>query len=143
EAGQRLPTTARRIMAGAALALLAAAALLVAAAPATTVVAIGAVTVATALAIPTLVGAAAQLAASIAARTNWHALDLAAEGVRARTVRASTLAAMTAVAVCGCLAIEGAHRDVLRGLDRNFAEYLASGDIWVTAGGSENSLTTE
>ncbi|MFL5819021.1 MAG: ABC transporter permease [Conexibacter sp.] len=143
EAGQRLPSTARRVMAGAALVLLAAAALLVAAAPATTVVAIGAVTVATALAIPTLVGAAAQLAAWIAARTNWHALDLAAEGVRARTVRASTLAAMAAVAVCGCLAIEGAHRDVLRGLDRNFAEYLASGDLWVTSGGSENSLTTE
>jgi putative ABC transport system permease protein len=58
-------------------------------------------------------------------------------------VRASTLAAMAAVAVCGCLAIEGAHRDVLRGLDRNFAEYLASGDVWVTSGGTENSLTTE
>lgn len=143
EAGQRLPTTARHAMLGTALVLLAAAGLLVAAAPATTVVAIGTVTVATALAIPTLCVAAAQLAAWIAARTNWHALDLAAEGVRARTVRASTLAAMAAVAVCGCLAIEGAHRDVLRGLDRNFAEYLASSDIWVTSGGAENSLTTE
>lgn len=143
EAGQRLPTPARRTMAAAALLLLAAAGLLATVKPSTTVVAIGAVAVATALAIPTLCVIAAQLAAWVAARTNWHTLDLAAEGVRARTVRASTLAAMAAVAVCGCLAIEGAHRDVLRGLDRNFAEHLASGDIWVTSGGAENSLTTE
>ncbi|HEX7290430.1 MAG TPA: FtsX-like permease family protein, partial [Conexibacter sp.] len=96
-----------------------------------------------ALAIPALCVGAARLAGWVAARTDRHALDLAAEGVRARTVRASTLAAMAAVAVCGCLAIEGAHRDVLRGLDRNFAEYLAATDVWVTAGGAENSLTTE
>lgn len=143
EAGQRLPAAVRHAMAAAALVLLAAAGLLVAAEPAATVVAIGAVTVATALAIPTMCVGAAQLAAWVAARLDWHALDLAAEGVRARTVRASTLAAMAAVAVCGCIAIEGAHRDVLRGLDRNFAQYLASGDIWVTSGGAENSLTTE
>ena len=143
EAGQRLPTRSRHAMAAAAVVLLAGAGVLAAADPSATVVAIGAVTVATALAIPTLCVGAARLAAWFAGRTDWHALDLAAEGVRARTVRASTLAAMAAVAVCGCLAIEGAHRDVLRGLDRNFAEYLASGDVWVTAGGAENSLTTE
>ncbi|HEX4804944.1 MAG TPA: ABC transporter permease [Conexibacter sp.] len=143
EAGQRLPSGVRRGMAAAALAILALTALLVALEPAATVVAIGAVTVATALAIPTLCAGAARLAGWVAARADWHALDLAAEGVRARGVRASTLAAMAAVAVCGCLAIEGAHRDVLRGLDRNFAQYLASGDVWVTPGGAENSLTTE
>ncbi len=143
EAGQRLPARARRAMAAAALAILAAAGLLAALEPAATVVAIGAVTVATALAIPALCVVAARLAGWLAARTDWHALDLAAEGVRARTVRASTLAATAAVAVCGCLAIEGAHRDVLRGLDRTFAQYLAGGDIWVTPGGTENSLTTE
>ena len=143
EAGQRLPTAARHAMAGSAVALLAAAGLLVALEPATTVAAIGALAVATALAIPTLCVGAARAAEWLAARTSWHALDLAAEGVRARTVRASTLAAMAAVAVCGCLAIEGAHRDVLRGLDRNFSQYLASGDVWITPGGTENSLTTE
>ncbi|MGN6188606.1 MAG: ABC transporter permease [Conexibacter sp.] len=143
EAGQRLPTRTRHGMAAAALALFAAAGVLVAVEPAATLVAIATVTVATALAIPTLCVGAARLATWVAERMDWHALDLAAEGVRARTVRASTLAAMAAVAVCGCLAIEGAHRDVLRGLDRNFAEYLASGDVWVTAGGTENSLTTE
>jgi putative ABC transport system permease protein len=45
--------------------------------------------------------------------------------------------------VCGCLAIEGAHRDVLRGLDRTFSEYLAGPDVWITTGRAENSLTTE
>lgn len=143
EAGQRLPTPSRHAMVGGALGLVAGAGVLVALEPTATVVAIGAVTVATALTIPTLCVGAARVAAWVAARTNWHTLDLAAEGVRARTVRASTLAAMAAVAVSGCLAVEGAHRDVLRGLDRNFAEYLASADIWVTAGGAENSLTTE
>lgn len=143
EAGQRLPKRARRAMAGAALVLLAASGVLVALAPAATVVAIGLLAVATALAVPTLLVGMARLAQRVAGRMDWHALDLAAEGLRARTVRASTLAAMAAVAVCGCLAIEGAHRDVLRGLDRNFAEYLASGDVWITSGGKENSLTTE
>jgi putative ABC transport system permease protein len=143
EAGQRLPTPVRHAMAGAAVVVLAAASLLVTLEPTATLAAIGAVAIATALAMPTLCVGGARIAAWIAALTDWHALDLAAEGVRARTVRASTLAAMAAVAVCGCLAVEGAHRDVLRGLDRNFAEYLASGDIWVTPGGTENSLTTE
>jgi putative ABC transport system permease protein len=143
EAGQRLPTRVRQGMALAALGLLAASGALVALVPAATVVAIGLLAVATALAIPTLIVGAAKLAQWVAGRTDWHALDLAAEGLRARTVRASTLAAMAAVAVCGCLAIVGAQRDVLRGLDSNFSEYLASGDVWVTSGGKENSLTTE
>jgi len=143
EAGQRLPKRARHKMAAAALALLMGAGLLVAVDPATTVAAIGAVAAATALLIPALCVGVAGHAQRVAARTNWHELDLAAEGIRARTVRASTLAAMAAVAVCGGVAIEGAHRDVLRGLDRNFREYLGSADLWVTAGGTENSLTTE
>ncbi len=111
--------------------------------PSATIVGIAALAVATALAIPMLVVGAARLAEWVGERTGSHTLSLAAEGLRARTVRASALAAMGAVAICGCLAIGGAQRDVLRGLDANFTEFLASGDIWITAGGTENSLTTE
>jgi putative ABC transport system permease protein len=143
EAGQRLPAAARSALALVALVVFAATIVFVLLTPSATIVGIAAVAVATALAIPMLCIGAARLAEEVGERMGWHALSLAAEGLRARTVRASALAAMGAVAICGCLAIEGAHRDVLRGLDRNFDEFLASADIWITAGGAENSLTTE
>jgi putative ABC transport system permease protein len=143
EAGQRLPASARAALATSAVVVLVATIVFVLATPSATIVGIGAVAIATALAIPMLCVGAARLAEWIGERTSWHTLSLAAEGLRARTVRASALAAMGAVAICGCLAIEGAHRDVLRGLDANFKEFLASGAIWITAGGAENSLTTE
>ncbi|HXE45889.1 MAG TPA: ABC transporter permease [Conexibacter sp.] len=143
EAGQQISPAARAWMNAAAGALLAAAALIAWRAPSTTVPAVGALAVATALAVPVLSGRVARLLQRLAERASWHAVSLACEGIRARPARAATLAATAAVAVCGCLAIEGAHRDVLRGLDRNFAEHLAGTDVWVTAGRDENSLTTE
>jgi putative ABC transport system permease protein len=143
EAGQRLPASARTALAISATVVLAATIMFVLITPSATIAGIAALAVATALAIPMLVVGAAGLAARVGERTSSHTLGLAAEGLRARTVRASALAAMGAVAICGCLAIEGAHRDVLRGLDANFEQFLASGAIWITAGGTENSLTTE
>ncbi len=143
EAGQRVSRRARETMALLAVGLLVVTVVIALALAQATIVGIAAIAVAAALSIPVLSGGAARLAQWIVARTDWHSLDLAADGLRARTLRASALAAMGAVAICGCLAIEGAHRDVLRGLDRNFAEYLVTGDVWVTTGGTENSLTTE
>jgi len=83
--------------------------------PSATIIGIALLAVATALAVPAACVAAARLAQRVADRRSWHALGLVGDGLRVRTVRASTLAAMGAVAVCGCVAIEGAHRDVLRG----------------------------
>jgi len=143
EAGQQISPVVRRAMSSAAVGLLAIAAIAAWRAPSTTIPAIGAVAIATALAIPWLSAGVAGLLQRLADRASWHAVSLACEGIRARPARAATLAATAAVAVCGCLAIEGAHRDVLRGLDRNFADYLAGTDVWVTTGGDENSLTTE
>jgi putative ABC transport system permease protein len=143
EAGQRITGSALRWMALTAAVLLVAAATMAWRAPTATIPAIGMLAVATALAIPWLCAVVTRGLQRLADRASWHSLSLACEGIGARTVRAATLAAMAAVAVCGCLAIEGAHSDVLRGLDRNFAEYLASSDVWVTTGRDENSLTTE
>jgi putative ABC transport system permease protein len=143
EAGPQLAVPARRALFAAAIGLLAAAAVTACRAPSATVPAIGLLAVGTALAIPWLCVRVADLCQRLGDRASWHALSLACEGIRARTARASTLAAMGAVAVCGCVAIEGAHRDVLRGLDRNFAEHLAGPEIWITAGRDENSLTTD
>jgi putative ABC transport system permease protein len=143
EAGQRLPAAARRSLALVAFVVASATIVVVLLTPSATIAGIAALAIATALAIPMLVVGAARLAEWVGERTRWDTLSLAAEGLRARTVRASALAAMGAVAICGCLAIEGAHRDVLRGLDANFEQFLAPGAIWITAGGTENSLTTE
>jgi putative ABC transport system permease protein len=142
EAGQRISARARRRMGAGAVALLLATTAVAWDAPGATIPAIGAIAIATALAIPWLCAAVARVLQGLADRASWHALSLACEGIRARTARTATLAAMAAVAVSGCLAIEGAHRDVLRGLDRTFGEYLAGSDIWITSGRDENSLTT-
>ncbi|MFL5819018.1 MAG: ABC transporter permease [Conexibacter sp.] len=143
EGGQQISAHAMRWMALAASLLLAAAATMAWRAPSATIPAIGMLAIATALAIPWLCATVTRGLLRLADGASWHTLSLACEGVGARTIRAATLAAMAAVAVCGCLAIEGAHRDVLRGLDRNFSEYLAGPDVWITTGRAENSLTTE
>lgn len=143
EAGQRLPRRVRTGMAVAAGGLLLATVVVSWRLPYLTIAGIAALAVATALLVPVACVAVARAARRIADRGSWHALGLVGDGLRVRPVRASTLAAMGAVAVCGCVAIEGAHRDVLRGLDRNFAEFLADADVWVTVAGPENSLTTE
>ena len=143
EAGQRLSRRVRTGMAGTAGGLLLATLVVTWRLPHLTIAGIAALAVATALRVPAACVAAARAARRIADRGSWHALGLVGDGLRVRSVRASTLAAMGAVAVCGCVAIEGAHRDILRGLDRNFAEFLAGADVWVTVAGPENSLTTE
>lgn len=143
EAGQRLPRSVRTAMAVAAAWLLLTTVVATWRLPSATIAGIAVLAVATALVVPAACVAATRLAQRIADRMSWHALGLAGDGLQVRTVHASALAAMGAVAVCGCVAIEGAHRDVLRGLDRNFAEFLAGADVWVTVAGPENSLTTE
>jgi putative ABC transport system permease protein len=67
-------------------------------------------------------------------------LAVAVMEVRATSMRSIALAAVAAVAVYGSVAIEGAHHDLVRGLDANFAQYLGTADLWVTTGGDD--LTT-
>ena len=74
-------------------------------------------------------------------RPRLNMLVVAVMAMRATRVRAIALAATGAVAVFGSVSIEGAHRDLVDGLHRNFVENNSTADLWVTTGGDD--LTTE
>lgn len=106
--------------------------------PAAAVVAIVGLVLAALLAIPfsfTVVVWAAQLAAAKVGRLNL--LLIATRGLRATTVRSLALAATGAVAVFGSVAAEGAHRDLLKGLYGDYAQYVSTADLWITNPGDE------
>ncbi len=73
-------------------------------------------------------------------RVRSSSLIVVVSELRAITTRSVALAGIAALAVYGSVAIGGARADLLRGLDRNFTEYLHTAQIWVTTGG--NDLTT-
>lgn len=65
--------------------------------------------------------------------------DLRDPAARARTI---AVAATGAVAVFGSVALQGAHGDLLRGLERTSDEVAALGDLWVLPPGEANLLVT-
>jgi putative ABC transport system permease protein len=67
-------------------------------------------------------------------------LPLAVIEVRAAATRSIALASVAALAVYGCVAIQGARTDLVLGLDANFDDFLHTTDIWITTGGDD--LTT-
>jgi putative ABC transport system permease protein len=67
---------------------------------------------------------------------------VAAMELGAARARAVAIAATGAVAVFGSVAIQGAHGDLLRGLQSAAGELDASTDIWVSPAGSYNLLKT-
>jgi putative ABC transport system permease protein len=142
EPGQALGARARRHAGLAAIALVALASALAAAVPAATLVAIAALALATLLALPAGLVLALALADRLSRRRGVLAmLAVAVMALRATRVRAIALAATGAVAVFGSVAIEGAHRDLERGLHDSFQQYLGTTDLWITTGGDD--LTTE
>jgi putative ABC transport system permease protein len=141
EPGQGLSGRTQWIAAAAALLLFAATTILLVRDPSTTVVGIGALALATLLAMPALFALVVGACGWLARHLRLTMLTVATMALRSTTVRSIALAASGAVAVFGSVAIEGAHRDLVRGLDRNFAEFLSTADLWVTTGGDD--LTTE
>ncbi|MDO8209657.1 ABC transporter permease [Conexibacter sp. CPCC 206217] len=111
-------------------------------APAATIVGIGALVLATLLLLPTLLRGMTAVAWWVAERASWHPLIVAVGELRAGRGRGTALAATAALAVFGTTAIEGAHRDLLRGLDHAAYGLTHTADIWVQPGGTENTLTT-
>ena len=71
-----------------------------------------------------------------------RALPLAVMELRNSLTRATALAATAALAVFGTVAVGGAHRDLLHGLDVTAAAMLDTTDVWVTAAGDDNILMT-
>ncbi|HEY7933215.1 MAG TPA: FtsX-like permease family protein [Solirubrobacteraceae bacterium] len=67
---------------------------------------------------------------------------IASMELRAARARAIAIAATGAIAVFGSVAIQGAHQDLLHGLDDAAHDMNAYGSIWVSPAGSYNLLTT-
>ncbi len=141
EPGQALGVRSRRVALAIALLLCATTTALLLLDPAATVVGVGALALATLLAMPALLALVVAAAGRTARHLRLNMLTVATMALRSTTMRSIALAASGAVAVFGSVAIEGAHRDLVRGLDRSFAEYLGTADLWVTTGGED--LTTD
>lgn len=63
--------------------------------------------------------------------------------LRAGRARAIAIAATGAIAVFGSVAIQGAHQDLLKGLDDASHDMNAATDVWVSAAGKSNLLMTD
>lgn len=96
--------------------------------------------VATVLVIPGVFAAVAHGLAAASELVRNSALVLAIRELRTISLPVVALAAVGAVAVYGSIAVDGARRDLVAGLDSNFDEFLSTADVWVTTGG--NDLTT-
>lgn len=92
--------------------------------------------------IPAVFAATTSGLARLANGLRRSVLPLALIELRATATRSIALAAVAAVAVYGCVAIEGARTDLVRGLDANFAEYLDTTDLWITTGGDDLTTNT-
>ncbi|HZV75786.1 MAG TPA: ABC transporter permease [Conexibacter sp.] len=143
EPGNSLSRRVGAVLAATAAFIAAATTAMVVLAPSTTVVGLLGITVATVLFVPFAFRLVLRLLDAPARHLRMNSLVLALRALRATSIRSLALAATGAVAVFGSITIEGAHHDLVNGLDRNFADYLTSGDLWATTGGDENSLTTQ
>jgi putative ABC transport system permease protein len=108
--------------------------------PPTTIVAGVLLAVTTLCFIPAGFVAVTRLLASVSSNLPRSMLPLALIELRATATRSIALACVAALAVYGCVAIQGARSDLIRGLDANFSDYLSSADLWITTGGDD--LTT-
>lgn len=143
EPSEGLPSRGRRPLLIAAAILIAFAGAVLIVEPAATNLGIAALGLAMVAVLPSVLGGTLRLADSASLlRRGGGLVSVAVSELRASRTRAVALAATGALAVFGSVAIEGAHRDLLRGLDANQAAYVGTADVWVSAGGDENSLTT-
>lgn len=127
---------------GAAVALVAGTTVLAVVAPAATIAGVAGLALVTILVMPAMFAVALRLAwTALAGTGSGGVLAVSLLSLRDTATRSMVLACVGGIAVFGCVAIDGARHDLLRGLDRNFAEYVSTADLWVTTGG--NDLTTE
>jgi putative ABC transport system permease protein len=87
---------------------------------------------ATLLAIPFAFQCMVRVAEWLAGRTaRLNLLTVALRALRGTTIRSLALAATGAVAVFGCVVAEDSHNDLLRGLYRDYSQYVSTADLWV------------
>jgi putative ABC transport system permease protein len=69
--------------------------------------------------------------------TRPRPLELASRSVRAAPVRSTALVATAAIGVFGAVVAQGAHTDLLHGLEGGYAQYVQSADMWITNTGDD------
>ncbi|MGA2454379.1 MAG: FtsX-like permease family protein [Solirubrobacteraceae bacterium] len=94
------------------------------------------------LVLPTALGLALALLTTIARRLTGAVPHVAAMELSAARARAIGVAATGAIAVFGAVAIQGAHADLLKGLENAARDENAFTDVWVSPPGSYNLLRT-
>jgi putative ABC transport system permease protein len=105
---------------------------------------LAALTAAMLLVLPTLLGFVIAAVEALTSRVVSVVPFIATFDLRDGTTRARSLAvaATGAVAVFGSVALQGAHADLQRGLDRTTADVIAMGDVWALPPGKANLLVT-
>ena len=142
EPGEAIDAHARARLALFGIGLLAGTILLVTLVPQATMLCIALLAVAMLALVPALLAGMLALVDRVIDGVRGSSLPLAVMELRGSLTRATALAATGALAVFGTVAIQGAHRDLLHGLDVTAASLLGTTDIWVTAAGDENILMT-
>jgi putative ABC transport system permease protein len=94
------------------------------------------------LVLPLALGATLALVQRLARTRVGVVAHVAVMELGAAGPRAVAITATGAVAIFGSVAIQGAHEDLLKGLDNAAHELNAYGDVWVSPAGSYNLLTT-
>lgn len=133
EAGEAIGSGAARWLLAGALALAGATTVAVGLAPAATALGVVALAVAALLALPAAFAVLVRAAGALTRRARGSMIPIAVLELRATTMRSVALAGVAALAVYGSVAIEGARRDLVRGLDQATEQRLAAADVWVTS----------
>lgn len=132
----------RRAMAAAGAVLAIAATTLALAVPAAALPALVLIVAAMLLLIPALLSALLRAVDVLARRVRSPVLVVSLGELRATATRATALAATGALAVFASVAVEGAHYDLQRELDRGAVDGSRRADLWIAPAGPQNVLTT-
>jgi putative ABC transport system permease protein len=92
--------------------------------------------------LPAMLGVALALLTRLARRLTGSVAHVAAMELSAARARAIGVAATGAIAVFGAVAIQGAHADLLEGLEHAARDENALTDVWVAPPGAYNLLRT-
>jgi putative ABC transport system permease protein len=139
-AGEGMSPLLVRVLLGTAVAITAAATLAALLSPRLTLSAGVALALASVCFVPAAFVGTAHVLGRLSHRLRGSMLPVAVMELRATTTRSIALAGVGALAVYGSVAVEGAHHDLVRGLDRTFGQFLSTADLWITTGGDD--LTT-
>jgi putative ABC transport system permease protein len=141
--GNALGRRVQRPLFAAALGLVAAASLLFALAPSLAIIACLLLAVATVLAVPVGFAGLLRAVGALAARDQkLTILPVALKALRTTTLRSLALAATSAVALFGAVALGGARDDLLRGIGGSARGYASDAGIWVVSPGDNQATVS-